>query len=104
MLSPTFWFSIQPLGGHLAVFMQTVMSSSDEEVLFLATIVQEEERRVRKRKMWVHEINAKRRTLGEYYHLFPDLLRDRKKFVKYFRMSQEKFYELLEIIRPDVDH
>lgn len=81
------------------------MSDSDEEVLFLATVAEaeEEEKAKRKRKTWVHEINTNRLTFGEHHHLFPDLLRDRKKFLKYFRMSQDKFYELLELIKPDIE-
>lgn len=35
---------------------------------------------------------------GEYFHLFPDLLNDEKKFFKYFRMSADKFFELVELL------
>ncbi|KAK9887104.1 hypothetical protein WA026_020048 [Henosepilachna vigintioctopunctata] len=51
--------------------------------------------------MWIHEINSKMLTFGEFHHLFPDLLSDEKKFFKYFRMSPNKFSELLALIRPD---
>ncbi|KAL4122215.1 hypothetical protein QTP88_014587 [Uroleucon formosanum] len=59
---------------------------------------------IKKKKMWVHEINSKRLIFGEHSHLFQDLLKDSKKFIKYFRMSQEKFYELLDMIRPDIEN
>lgn len=80
-------------------------SDSEEEILFLATVIEaeEEEQRSKKKKMWAHEINSKRLIFGEHNHLFQDLLKDSKKFLKYFRMSQEKFYELLDIIRPDIE-
>lgn len=59
-----------------------------------------EKRARRKHKnTWVHKINVKRKTFGEFPHLFPDLLRDREKFIKYFRMSQEKFYKILENVK-----
>eukprot|EP00102_Acyrthosiphon_pisum_P023738 XP_016660948.1 PREDICTED: uncharacterized protein LOC103309795 [Acyrthosiphon pisum] len=83
------------------------MSDSDEEMLFLATIVEaeeeEKEQYKRKHNMWVHEINTKRNRFGEHHHLFPDLLKDQKKFLKYFRMSPEKFYRLLNFIKNDIE-
>lgn len=82
------------------------MSDSEEEMLFLATVVEaeeeEKEKLKRKHKFWVHEINTKRPRFGEHHHLFPDLLRDEKKFLKYFRMSPEKFYQLLELIKNNI--
>nr|CAI5833264.1 unnamed protein product [Callosobruchus analis] len=68
----------------------------DEEdlILFAAVVEAEEEEKeaARKKRMWVHNINIKRKELGEFHQLFPDLLRDRKKFMKYFRMAQETFF------------
>lgn len=60
------------------------MTQSDGRMFFLCTIVEagkeeqveEEEVAEKKRKPWVHEINTKRKSSGEYHHLFPDLLRD----------------------------
>lgn len=74
--------------------------------MFFATVLEaeeEEQSSKKKKKMWVHEINSKRLIFGEHKHLFQDLLKDSKKFIKYFRMSQQKFYELLDIIRPDIE-
>ncbi|XP_030749371.1 protein ALP1-like [Sitophilus oryzae] len=52
--------------------------------------------------MWVHPINQKRAELGEFHHLFNDLKEDEKKFFQYFRMSHNKFLELLDILEPDL--
>jgi hypothetical protein len=36
---------------------------------------------------------------GEFVTLFNDLVQDEVKFKTYFRMSQEKFFDLLRILR-----
>lgn len=75
------------------------METSDEEFVALCVLGEEIERETRKKKRkWVHEINLKRQEYGEFHHLFPDLLEDEQKFFKYFRMSSEKFYDLLKIL------
>ncbi|XKL63986.1 hypothetical protein PGB90_006350 [Kerria lacca] len=82
------------------------MSDFDEEMLFLTKIIEaekEEEKAKQKCEIWVHEINAGRPIFREHYHRFPRLLRDCKKFINYFRTSHEKFYELLEIIKLDIE-
>jgi len=71
--------------------------SSDEELLVIASIADEEEKREKKR-LWVHNINLKRDEHGEFHTLFPDLLQDEAKFFKYFRMSSQKFFELLNML------
>lgn len=79
------------------------LSSEDEEVFVVAALLCEEDddkNAESKRKFWVHPINKKRRLLGEFHHLFPDLERDHCKFFQYFRMSRMKFQELLDIICP----
>nr|CAI5847393.1 unnamed protein product [Callosobruchus analis] len=80
---------------------------ADEEDLFLfAAVVEAEEQEkeaARKIRMRVHNINSKRKEFGEFHHLFPYLLRDRKKFTKYFRMTQEKSFELLHMIKPLIE-
>lgn len=48
--------------------------------------------------MWVHEIKFKRGEVGEYFHLFPDLLYGKKKFVKYFRTLADKFFKIAELL------
>lgn len=80
-------------------------SSSDESVFLCALLTNEEEEQMmnKKRKVWTHNINKKRNEFGEFHHLFPDLLKDNSKFFQYFRMSQEKFYELLNHIKPLIE-
>lgn len=70
-------------------------SSSSEDVFLLGMLVSEEEEEQGKR-LWVHNINKKRGQYGEFHHLFPDLLVEDRIFFQYFRMSREKFYELLK--------
>lgn len=76
------------------------MDTSDEEFVALCVVLEEEEvaREKNKKRKWVHEINLKRQEYGEFHHLFPDLLEDEQKFFNYFRMSSEKFYDLLKIL------
>lgn len=78
-------------------------SSSDEEIIVVAALLAEEEtKKKRKRSMWIHPINQKRAKLGEFQHLFEDLKEDEKKFFQYFRMSPNKFSELLDILEPEL--
>lgn len=44
----------------------------------------------------------KRPRHGDYYTLFPELVRDPDKFFQYFRMSYEKFRALLDLIEDDL--
>lgn len=85
------------------------LSSCEEDVLSVGLLLcdeeeEEEEIMQRKRSFWVHPINQKRRRLGEFYHLYPDLEKDPKKYFQYFRMTQCKFSELLDIIRPHLEY
>lgn len=70
-------------------------SSSDEDDMIALACLEIEKQN---RRFWVHEINLKRDVFGEFVNLFPDLLRDDQKFFKYFRLSQEKFFELVKIL------
>lgn len=78
-------------------------SSEDEVFLLYCWAQEEEEEDARNVRTWVHDINTKRPVFGEHHHLFPDLLRDKTKFIQYFRMSQERFYELLNLIKPAIE-
>ncbi|KAJ8946641.1 hypothetical protein NQ314_008813 [Rhamnusium bicolor] len=71
-------------------------SSDSQEDVMIALACNEIEKRTP--RFWIHEINLKRETYGEFYHLFPDLLADKENFFKYFRMSSEKFYELVHLL------
>lgn len=81
------------------------MDSSDEELYLLQILLSEElrqEKIKRRKRKWCHEICQKRKEFGEFHTLFKDLLDDEKKFFQYFRMSHEKYCELLEILRQDL--
>ncbi|XP_042578394.1 uncharacterized protein LOC109112564 isoform X2 [Cyprinus carpio] len=56
-------------------------------------------RRLRKRRrLWVHPINRRRREHGAYYHLVAELRLDRDRHLKYFRMSAEQMDHILSLI------
>lgn len=75
-------------------------SSSEEETILVALALSEEEER--KKRLWIHDINLSRNKEGEYHTLFPRLKLDNKRFFRYFRMSYEKFMELLCMIEPTI--
>lgn len=70
-------------------------SDSDEDII-IALACEEIEQQTP--KIWIHDINLKRETYGEFYHLFPDLVADDVKFFKYFRMSLIKFNEIVQLL------
>lgn len=76
----------------------------DEDVVIVSLIMAEEEEEAskRKRRFWVHNINRKRLTFGEFHTLFPDLVEDDVKFFQYFRMSHEKFECLLALLEEEL--
>lgn len=57
-------------------------------------------RRRRERKEWVHSINEKRTSYGEFHHLFNELRQDTCRFYKYFRMTPDIFDDLLKQVNP----
>lgn len=57
----------------------------------------------RYRQFSVHPINKSRKCYGEFHHLMPQLLNDTKKFVEYFRMTQDMFDYLLELCAADIE-
>jgi hypothetical protein len=57
-------------------------------------------RRKNGRRHWVHPINQKRLTFGEFHQLYPDLRKDPERFKQYFRMFPEKFDELRSKVHP----
>ena len=62
-------------------------------------------RRKRQHKWWVKPINSiESKKLGEYEVLFLSLVKDdRHLFHKYLRMSPERFDQLLQQIRPEIE-
>ena len=55
------------------------------------------------RDYWVHPINVKRDTYGEFHHLFADLKKDEERFRTYFRMSSETFHLILNLVYLDIE-
>ena len=56
----------------------------------------------RKKRKWVHEINAERKDFEEFHTLMPALRQDEKRFCTYFRMHSECFDEILSLIKEDI--
>ena len=54
------------------------------------------------RRFAVHPINKLRHIHGEYHHLMPPLLNDPERFVQYFRMKHQTFYDLLQHCAADL--
>jgi hypothetical protein len=54
------------------------------------------------RRYWVHEINQKRSTCGEYHTLYPELLQDHERFHMYFRVTKTQFEEIHEFIKNEI--
>ncbi|KAG8189419.1 hypothetical protein JTE90_020233 [Oedothorax gibbosus] len=54
----------------------------------------------KKRTTWTNELWLTRDTEGEFAVLFKKLQQDEENFKLYFRMSQKKFYDLLQILTP----
>ncbi|KAK0404358.1 hypothetical protein QR680_017419 [Steinernema hermaphroditum] len=57
---------------------------------------------IKKRRFGVHEICRDRSTLGEFFHLLPQLKKDDAKFFEYLRMKRSTFEKLLGLVEPDL--
>ncbi|KAJ8914946.1 hypothetical protein NQ315_002470 [Exocentrus adspersus] len=62
-------------------------SSDEEEALTLLAI--EAVKNVRKKRIWIHDINQEKLKHGEFHTFMPDLRKDEKRFYIYLRMSIE---------------
>lgn len=58
-----------------------------------------EQDRKRKRRYWVHPLNTKRISSGQFNCLYATLRNYPTKFIQYYRMSIESFNELLKIVK-----
>ncbi|VVC35624.1 Hypothetical protein CINCED_3A004501 [Cinara cedri] len=76
-------------------------SSSDEEELLLLYAVVESQQKGK--RIWVRGINKKRENYGEYHRLCRQLESHEDRFYLYFRMSQDSFEELYELILPRIE-
>ncbi|KAL0124146.1 hypothetical protein PUN28_006162 [Cardiocondyla obscurior] len=55
-----------------------------------------------KKRVWVHNINLRRKEKGEYHHLINNLKEDRSRYENYFRMTKEEFEVLHDLIKEDI--
>ena len=55
------------------------------------------------REYWIHPINDARETLGEFHHLFPDLIQDNERFKSYLRMDISTFQTILQFVEEDLE-
>jgi hypothetical protein len=62
-------------------------------------LVLDEQNKKFTRSCWVHDINKKRSTLGEFHRLVQELRNDPKRFHMYFRITKEFDYinDIIEI-------
>lgn len=56
-----------------------------------------------KRRKWVHEINIRRKELGEYHRLVQELKEHPDRFHMYFRMTEDEFNFLHDLIKAEIE-
>lgn len=69
------------------------LSESEEELILLWSTT------LKRRSTWVHDINRKRKKLGEN-RLCKELQSHEDRFYSYFRMTPASFEELHNLIKP----
>lgn len=77
----------------------------DVNIIVVSLLCEEEERNqenAKRKRKWVHEICRKRKRDGEFATLFPDLITHQENFFQYFRITHEKFQELLFLLKTDL--
>lgn len=74
------------------------LSESEEEEILLWTLTL---KRRKSRRIWVHEINEKRKKLGENL-LCKELESHEDRFYTYFRMSPGSFEDLHNLLKPHI--
>jgi hypothetical protein len=74
---------------------------SEEKLICIAVLLDEEERKSRKRKR-VHESLLQIKEEGEYFTLYKELVEDSVRFRQYFRMSESMYLNLLSLIEEDL--
>lgn len=72
------------------------------EAVAALVVLDEEDNKLSKTREWVHTINKKRETLGEFHRHVQELKKDAKIFHMYFRMTMEEFDFLHELIKQDI--
>lgn len=80
-----------------------ILADEGEMIMVLYYIWKKMENSKKKRKrrsMWVRELFLHREQEGEFFVLYPKLLRDPEKFQNYYRMTKECFEKLVFLIKP----
>ncbi|CAK1604032.1 unnamed protein product [Parnassius mnemosyne] len=72
----------------------------DIEFLVLATLIKKKE--IKRRRYWVHPVNNKRESKGEFHCLVKEIENDAQRFHQYFRMSKAQFEEVHSLIEGDI--
>ncbi|XP_061716959.1 uncharacterized protein LOC133524824 [Cydia pomonella] len=84
-------------------FQESSDSDSDFEdelqLLALATLLTKEKKR---RRYWIHPVNRKRESKGEFHTLVKELESDPERFHQYFRMSKAQFEKIHSLIAEDI--
>ena len=74
---------------------------ADRRRVLLLLLLRRRRRARRNKRTWVRKINIKRSERGEYHALIQEMrLSDQGSFYKYFRMTPDRFDELLSIVGP----
>jgi hypothetical protein len=55
-----------------------------------------------RRKVWVHDMNMKRKENGEFRHLVKELEEHPNRYDMYFRMTKEEINFLHDLVRDDL--
>lgn len=84
-------------------FQESSDSDSDfEEDMQLLALATLRIKQRKKRRYWIHPVNRKRETRGEFHCLIKELENDADKFHLYFRMSKAQFEEIHSYIEKDI--
>lgn len=80
------------------------MDSSDDDLIIIIAaaykLLQKRKKKKRRpRQYWVHDLYLSRQKEGEFHTIFRRLKDDPENFLKYFRMSLNKFEDLLNLLR-----
>ena len=111
---PPLWYNSPGQTGHqyttgvscVRVMDLFDLSDDEEEAIIIALFLLGRRRRRRfiDRKTWMHPLTAERLSVGQYYTIMHRLRQDNgTKFYDFFRMSQQTFDELLNILRPHIE-
>ena len=79
----------------------TSSSDYEEDLENICAILVADTETVR-RKMWVHDINMKRKGKDEFHHLVKEIEEHPNRCEMYFRKTKEEFNFLHDLIRGDI--